>query len=493
MIRSVAGQRAVVAVLIVLQLTIFVLELLIIKRSIRVRRWYTPVRQWYGPILLTLLGVAFATATFSRVDQNIETSGSHCTVDVDADIGGAGVRYGAIAQITVLLLVSVVGSFHYRATGVKELGAGLLLTELSLNIALMVRLGHKSLAPIDAAVGTMILDAQNVAISVALAAKETLAARWQVCITVVVQLFGLASIPVLITKINNDELLTTDCQHLTFFWWAWLGNSIDVSSSRKQTSFWIYFACRCVGFCQSSFHSLVNTWSFDRAEREYPNDPDYIPGLGRIVECVTYPHFSDYGPDRYGNYPATVCLMYGLPGVFGLTSLVAAEKTMRALELKPSAAIDTVGQVIPLVIAGATVARAIWLFLTLLRAEHTKSRGFMWPFYQKLPIPLDIRRSIQPDAPRPSDSSLPLGTILTDHQDPNSKTDPPVLLTDRVWTQTIPDWTDDDWEPDREVTNYFYARNNTWQAFHPSPDYIQHCSSLPGVKTHLGLLKRNVV
>ena len=80
--------------------------------------------------------VILTTITFSNLDNNIEILGSECTTEIDVDVGGDGVRDAVYVPVGMLLLVSILGTFHYRGTGVKELGAGLLLTEFSLNIAL---------------------------------------------------------------------------------------------------------------------------------------------------------------------------------------------------------------------------------------------------------------------------------------------------------------------------------------------------------------------
>ena len=66
---------------------------------------------------------------------------------------------------------------------------------------------------------------------------------------------------------------------------------------------------------------------FSRKKTQFVLDmtQKFIDGLGKVIEHVTQPHFADFGPAPFGRYSATVILMYSLPGIFSLTSLVAAE------------------------------------------------------------------------------------------------------------------------------------------------------------------------
>jgi hypothetical protein len=61
---------------------------------------------------------------------------------------------------------------------VKEVGGGLIITHISLAVALLIQMGRNTLSSVDAAIGFMILDAQNLALQVPFSMKETLAARW---------------------------------------------------------------------------------------------------------------------------------------------------------------------------------------------------------------------------------------------------------------------------------------------------------------------------
>lgn len=427
MIPGVESRLAIVAVFFTLQVFIFALELLIFVPSVNEKRWYIPLRQWISPAGIAMLGTVLVPITFANPDTQIENIGSQCTTGIDADVAGMGVRIAVWVQVGVLILITLMGNFHLKATGAKEIGAGLVLTHVSLAIALLVQLRRGTLSPPDAAAGAMILDAQNMALSIQLVAKETLAARWQVGIVVLTQVFGLSIVPVLVSNLFAGSFATGECGCLTVFWWAWLSNCLP--SSRERAVFWVYYASRCVGFCQAAFHAIYNTETFHQAEPKGRGDGDDEQEKGGLLVGITYPYIADgqsgpggpgrYDVARYGEYPATVSFMYGWYGMYALTSLAAAEVAMRDLNLQPTSAIDSVGQIIALVIAGATTLRAVWLFGKLFTDEWNsqKSFGFMWPFH----MPLSVFRGhptyfLVPSHDRTPDS-VKLGSILERPQD----------------------------------------------------------------------------
>jgi hypothetical protein len=200
------------------------------------------------------------------------------------------------------------------------------------------------------------------------------------------------------------------CRCLTVFWWAWLGNCTSTDWFVENAIFWTYVACRCVGFCQTSFHAIYNKFWFDEADKEGRDNVQDKQKLGGTLDKITFPHFSDRGPARFGEYPATVSPMFAFYGLFALTSLVAAETNMRDLQISPSSAIDSTGQIIALVIALATVFRAAYLFVNLF--WHDKARGFVRPFHLRRYIfRSGATYMLGPDSSH-SIVALPLGTIL---------------------------------------------------------------------------------
>ncbi|KAK4444598.1 hypothetical protein QBC34DRAFT_308596 [Podospora aff. communis PSN243] len=431
MIAAVASRIAILAVFLALQILVFFLELLIFVSSVTLHSWYIPLRQWVAPAGFALLGVVIAPVAFTGLDVNSTGLSSECPAGVDADVAGDGVRIAVWVQVTVLVAIVTMGSFHLKATGAKEVGAGLVLTHISLAIAILVQLRRRTLSPADAAAGTIILDAQNMALSIQLAAKETLAARWQVSIVILVQLFGLVLIPVLASNLFMGSFAAEDCTCVTVFWWAWLSNCLPAwRQPEEQSVFWIYYTMRCVSFAQAAFHAVFNTQTFHEAEPKCGDEGTEEQKMGGALVGITYPYIKSSGGGltadskdgqvaRFGEYPATITFMYGIYGVYAIASLGAIEGSMRDLGLRPTSGVDSIGQIIALVIAGATTLRAGWLFGKLFTDEWRSSRelGFVWPFHvPQSTLRLMATFLLPPSFDFPPDF-IELGTILSDPHD----------------------------------------------------------------------------
>lgn len=474
-----SGSRlAVTVVMLVLQSLIFILELLIFTRSARRTSWYRPLRQLVGPLSIASLAAVVIPVTFANAISYVDGAAEQCSASVDGDIAGQGAQIAVWAQVGVLLVIYVLGSFHTSATGAKEVGAGLVLTHVSLSIALLTQMRLGTLSSVDAIVDSMILDAQNAGLSIQLAAKETLAARWQVQFVFLAQTFGIVVIPVLVSNFNHGAFTSDNCRCLRVFWWAWL-SSCGSTAVHEMPVFWTYYACRCIGFIQTSFHSLYNTSKFDKAEKSERVVPDrwneesatdavdQEEQLGTGLLRATQEQgdaANNNGPDQARNdteerrtnrggcasretrlrrvthlyrrqngqvvcfreYPATVTLMYAVYGAFSLTSMATVQTTVANFNLKPPSPIDSVGQIISLIVAVATVGRAAWLFFMLFRDESRKGKwNFVWPF--KWRVNNDPLRAWAVGdyffcSPPSQDSNLlSLGALLTEPFDPTSQ------------------------------------------------------------------------
>ncbi|KAI0105903.1 hypothetical protein F4814DRAFT_452283 [Daldinia grandis] len=193
----------------------------------------------------------------------------------DADIVGDGVRAAAWTQVGILFFITLTGLWHIYKTAVKEIGGGLIITHVSLAIALLVPLVRGELSPIDAILGSLLLDAQGNSLSIQLMTKETLAARWQVAIVLVAQFLGLVIEGVLMGYFTtNLHPTSSNCDCFSAFWWAWLSNCPS-SSPNDAKPFWIYFGYRFVNIFHGAFFSTTRTKTYDDAEkwdRENPCD-----------------------------------------------------------------------------------------------------------------------------------------------------------------------------------------------------------------------------
>jgi hypothetical protein len=89
---------------------------------------------------------------------------------------------------------------------------------------------------------------------------------------------------------------------------------------------------------------------------------------------------SDEGWSQYATCPSTITFMYIVYGVYALTSMAAAETTMRDFGIQPSSDVFSVGQIVALVVACATILRACWLLAGLFLQTDDAGIGFVWPF-----------------------------------------------------------------------------------------------------------------
>jgi len=158
MIPQTRSRLTIVIVFLALQISIFILELLIFT-SITSHSWYIPVRQWFSPIGIVLPGVVLVSILFTGLGSKLHDRGSQCSVNVEADVASGGVRIAVWAQVAVLLIISVLGNFHSKSTSAKEIEIGLVLTHISLAIAILVQANHGTLTLADAMIGSMVLDA----------------------------------------------------------------------------------------------------------------------------------------------------------------------------------------------------------------------------------------------------------------------------------------------------------------------------------------------
>ena len=364
-------------------------------------------------LVLGLTTLSFGT---SRPDSDQKCK------DADADIVGDGVRAATWTQQGILCLIAVSGCFHEAPTAVKEVGAGLLVTHISLAIALMVPLIRGNLSMVDAVLGSMILDSQNAALSVQLSTKETLAARWQVWVVVIGQATGLLASAALIGCFQYNVIKADDnCNCFSAFWWTWFSNCPS-SSPNHIYPYWTYLGFRCVLFSQSAYTSLKNTGKFDLAKKREDENPcskchycqfptqagssSETNGSAIEMRPTSPENLQLNGKEEYRCIcrsktckPCTLCescrlckdcgcgrvslvlteqdgLVKGLKfsqtlatpsslcfenGALSLLSMLTAQNLIKVHQINLSSPVYAVGQVATIVIAGGTAIRALWV------------------------------------------------------------------------------------------------------------------------------------
>jgi len=313
-------------------------------------------------LLSAALGTILVSIAFSNIGKRYRGTDEDCNTDLDSDISGDGVRASIWVQIAVLIFISVVGMFHNCDTGVKEVTGGLILTHVSLVIALIVQMRRGTLTSVDAAIGAAILDAQNIALQIPLSTKETLAARWQVLLLIPTQVLGMVVLPILVTGLERGDFLSEGCDCLYVFWWSWISDcSKNHSDDDGLASFFVYYSLRWVMVWRLSCQALSETGRYHRAEKsasldEISDDEEFIRLTG--------------GP--YSMSAATISYSYLNHALYSLTSMAVAEGTIQKYKLRASSSVYSVGQIIAIVIAGSTVLRALWEFIGTFNEANTK-------------------------------------------------------------------------------------------------------------------------
>ncbi|KAI1453063.1 hypothetical protein F4805DRAFT_444847 [Annulohypoxylon moriforme] len=220
------------------------------------------------------LALVLGCVSFVGLRARVAEESRQCE-NADADIVGDGVRAAAWTQVGILFFITFTGIFHFYKTAVKEIGGGLIVTHVSLAIALLVPLARHELSPIDAILGSLILDAQGNSLSIQLVTKETLAARWQVAVALVSQLLGLLIEGTLVGFFVKNRLPTRSCNCFSVFWWTWFSNCSSISPNHVEP-YWIYFAYRFINIIHGSYFAITRAPIYNDAERwdkENPCDP----------------------------------------------------------------------------------------------------------------------------------------------------------------------------------------------------------------------------
>ncbi|KAF6815296.1 hypothetical protein CSOJ01_03559 [Colletotrichum sojae] len=335
------------------------------EEKLKIKNKWVVKFQYFFPFGFAVLGVIIIPIMLSDRIKDLKDQGA----TINPDIAGPGIRFAMWAQEAVLIIIAILGTFHTRANGAREIGGGLVITHLSLAVALLVEMNRKKLTAADAILGSMILDSQNIALSIPLVTKETLASRWQVRVTVACQIFGLVLMAIIVEHFRMGKFSLSPC--IRVVWWGRLSNCRSEDSPQEMDVFWVYYACRWLILLQTSFHALWNMSKFDKAEK-YRN---------RHLEKVTFPALVEKAPwsagrllglmritkptsGPYDRYPTTVSLMYIVYGVFALASLAATELAMHTFK-KQGGHEFFVGQVVAVVVAGVTILRGIWLFVLM--------------------------------------------------------------------------------------------------------------------------------
>ncbi|KAH6634914.1 hypothetical protein B0J18DRAFT_417447 [Chaetomium sp. MPI-SDFR-AT-0129] len=296
-------------------------------------------------LAMFFVGIIFSAFAFRNAADFQRDLNSQCDAQADGDIAGVGVRVAFWIQIGMLVFIVGIKSVAISPSNaaVKELAGGLVITHLSLGISLLVLSHQGKLSGLNAALGAMVLDAQNVALSVSFSSREVLAARSEVVTIAITQFTGLVWIGVLMSGYTVGRYQTDDCPCFSFFWWSWHDTCLGVPMM-ETSIFWVYYDFRWLNSIHNWLFGLRYMWDFHLWEKYASDDLDVVePFWTHVPEMVGFSLFRH--------------------AVFGLGSLAAAELTLRAHNGGRGPEEFTVGQVTGIVVASLTFLRAAWLFL----------------------------------------------------------------------------------------------------------------------------------
>jgi hypothetical protein len=310
---------------------------------------------------MCFIGLVFSIFAFRGAANFQRNINSQCDTRVDGDIAGIGVRTAIWIQICMLIFVVWIHQHVTKTsdTAVKELAIGLLVTQLSPGISLMVLLRQGRLSALNAAIGAMVVDAQNVALSVSFGSRDVLAARSVVIIISMAQFAGMIWIGLLMSRYRVGQYQVEDCRCFSFFWWGWHDTCSGVP--RVEASiFWIYYDFRWLNSVHNWLFGLRYMWDFDMWQRKHAK-ADLGAESDTLFSQLTASDDSPLEP-FWVHVPDTVGLSLFRHSVFALASITAAHLVLVAHDAGRGPEEFTVGQVTGMVVAGITFLRPVWLF-----------------------------------------------------------------------------------------------------------------------------------
>jgi hypothetical protein len=215
----------------------------------------------------------------------------------------------------------------------RKSGASLLLTQLGLTVALIVRMRSHSLTH---------LDAQLAATTMILSTKEVLATHWMIYITSSVQFLGFIVLGIGMGMLTMFTSPAPGCESFSV---EWIGR-IEPLGQGPPTIFWVYL-CWCVlSWFLNVLLAIRLTSAYHRAE------------------CSENP-----GP-HYSSKPSTELSNFSEPFVAYLVSSATVQSHLSNFDLKADSDWKTTGQTMALVAAIFAVFRLLWWFGTVKRRKH---------------------------------------------------------------------------------------------------------------------------
>jgi uncharacterized membrane protein YhdT len=160
---------------------------------------------WYHvPILFT--GITAGLGLYSSMATHTEEPQIGY---VDGDIAGAGTRISLYLTLSYLLLQCLFGYFTKQTIGNRDVPGGLYLLNLCLSFAMCLQGLNGKLSFGDAAIGSMVLDAQSTALLGTLGLRDALKARTYVFAVYLSAVFSLILICIFMSTVSRKTRAAT--------------------------------------------------------------------------------------------------------------------------------------------------------------------------------------------------------------------------------------------------------------------------------------------
>ncbi|KAF3936346.1 hypothetical protein ABW19_dt0210355 [Dactylella cylindrospora] len=280
----------------------------------------------------------------------------------------------------------------------------------------------------------MILDFQNNTLLVHLCAKETLASRWQVKIVLLSSIFGLLVLGILVRSIAIGRIsLDPDpvCEGRCFsvFWWGTISNC----GERVPPTWWVYFAYRIISFVAILLYAEYNTdwyhyfeqdlkakvdkaklqnlqkkWAetleiADLSENEQEDIKYWIENVEREYrekrKRTKTPIFDDYHGVRWEGL--LLLLDNNIISIATFTTVVGIANSG---DIVQSSGIDSVGQIIALVVAIASTITAL-VKATIITRDGSRNKNTWYEFKKSISIAREYEEYPTSDPDSDSDSN----------------------------------------------------------------------------------------
>ncbi|KAF8243763.1 hypothetical protein K440DRAFT_636841 [Wilcoxina mikolae CBS 423.85] len=295
---------------------------------------------YYHACYLGLLGA-------SRVPE-------HCTTGVDPDLAGVGIRISTLLQGGAISAIMVLGLFHTKDAGIKEIGICLMLSQLAFAITLCCRMAMGTLNHVDAIIGLVTLDVQLAAVSMLVSAKRVLAARWMVWCIAVIQLVGYVVLGFGMGHLNKISGTAGGCENFGIVWFGYirpLGHAVS-------PEYWFFYTWRTLSWVKDQYFGFRFMNVYHEEEKKQG---------ATLAELGPGPR--DHLAPCYRNISSTTSLGFISPAIGFWLSAQALEGNIARMNLSASSQWQTTGQSMALILAIGSVSRVLWCLWESTRRE----------------------------------------------------------------------------------------------------------------------------